>query len=296
MHYDDPTFRPPYEIDSVLLQVTHGCSHNKCTFCMMYRDKTFAPSTDEEIAADIAEAAQFASHKNRVFLESGDAFCLPAHRLLDISEQLHDAFEYLDTITCYARIGNIATKTDEELRALAEADYSSLNIGVESALDDVLTFMNKGYDVDFARKQLERLNDAGISFSLNIINGAAGPDRRFEHAAANAKFCNDVQPNCIFVSPLHVDPGSPLEEIVNNGGFEESTLGQYIEEQEAMLRQLELDHCLYYGLHVSNPVPTYGYLPEDRDKLANKLSSALANMSDRKRDSHPVKGFEGRLV
>ena len=295
MHYEGMTFRPPYEAYSLLLQVTRGCSHNDCTFCSMYRGTPFSVSPVEEIVDDLVEATRFYPGTRRVFLVNGDAFCLSADALLNIAEMIHTALPAVESIGCYARIPNVASKSDGELAALAQAGYADINIGVESALDDVLTFMNKGFTAADAREQFARLHKAELAFNVNIINAAAGPVRIAEHAAANAALVNETQPTLIFVSPLHVDPGTPLESLLNEGAFTECTLGQYVEEEIAFLEGLELDDCVFFGAHVSNPIPVSGLLSRDKDVLLAALREGLASMPRLLRDSHPSKGAEGSL-
>ena len=295
MHYDGMTFRPPYEARSLLLQVTRGCSHNACTFCSMYRDVSFAISPLEEIVDDLAEAAWAYPYVSRVFLVNGDAFCLPADALLNIAEMIHEALPNVRSIGCYARIPNVTSKTDAELAALAAAGYDNINIGVESGLDDVLALMNKGFTVEEARLQFARLHAAGLPFNVNIINAAAGPQRIAEHAAANAALVNEAQPTLIFVSPLHVDPGTPLVGLIERGEFEECTLGQYLEEEIAFLEGLELDDCVFFGAHVSNPIPVNGLLPRDKDELLAVLRDGMARIPREQLDAHPSKGAEGSL-
>ena len=296
MHYSGTTFRPPYEANSLLLQVTKGCSHNKCAFCSMYRDVPFEVSPLHEVEADVAEAASMRPGATRVFLENGDAFCLPAERLLEIARIIRTGLPQVREITGYARIQNIVTKTDEELRALAQAGFTEWNIGLESGLDDVLTFMNKGYDAATARTQLLRLGDAGLRFSVNIINAAAGPARMEEHAAANARIVNEVKPYLIFVSPLHVDPGTPLEGMLERGEFAESTMGQYIDEEVAFLEALDLDDCVFFGSHISNPVSVLGRLPQDKQALLDELAEGKAEYPQEMLDAHPRKGAEGMII
>jgi len=295
MHYHGMTFRPPYEARSLLLQVTRGCSHNACTFCSMYRDVSFAISPLEEIVDDLAEAAWAYPYVSRVFLVNGDAFCLPADALLNIAEMIHEALPNVRSIGCYARIPNVTSKTDAELAALAAAGYDNINIGVESGLDDVLAFMNKGFTVEEARLQFARLHAAGLPFNVNIINAAAGPQRIAEHAAANASLVNEAQPTLIFVSPLHVDPGTPLVGLIERGEFEECTLGQYLEEEISFLEGLELDDCVFFGAHVSNPIPVNGLLPRDKDELLTVLRDGMARIPRAQLDAHPSKGAEGSL-
>lgn len=279
----------------MLLQVTAGCSHNNCTFCTMYKDVPFAVSPLEEVEADLREVAAYRPGADRVFLENGDAFALSAEKLEEIAELIHRYLPMVSTITGYARIGNISGKSDAELAWLAALGFDEWNIGLESGLDDVLSFMNKGFTVDEAREQLLRLRKAGISFSLNIINAAAGPAHIHEHAAANAAIVNETQPYLLFVSPLHVDPGSELERIAERGEFPECTLGQYLDEEIEFLEGLQMEDCTFFGLHVSNPVPVLGYLPREKEKLLADLRAGKAKIPRRVLDSHPAKGAEGRL-
>ena len=296
MHYSGTTIRPPYEAHSLLLQVTTGCSHNACTFCSIYQNEQFDIAPWNEVEEDIAEAARVRPDTKRVFLENGDAFCLPTDHLLEIAAKLKEALPHVREISGYARIQNISTKTDDELKALAEAGFMGWNIGIESGMDDVLSFMNKGYDVATAREQLLRLNRAGLPFSLNIIIAAAGPDRMAEHAAANAAIVNETQPYLVFVSPLHVDPGTPLEGMRDRGEFVESTLGQYIDEEIDFLSKLEMRDCIFFGTHISNPVGVAGRLPYDKQEFMNELIEGKAEYPEEALNSHPSKGREGFIT
>lgn len=262
----------------------------------MYRDISFAPSPMHEIEADIAEAATLRPDAKRVFLLNGDAFCLPAEQLLTIARKIREGLPNVTEITGYARVQNIATKTDDELYRLAQAGFKGWNIGLESGLDDVLDFMNKGYNVSTAREQLLRLREAGLPFSVNIINAAAGPDRMQEHAAANAALVNEVQPYLVFVSPLHVDQGTPLEGMLERGEFVESTFGQYIDEEIAFLQGLEMEDCVFFGTHVSNPVGVGGMLPRDKQALLDALEEGKAEFPAHILNAHPRKGAEGMIT
>ena len=138
-------YRPPYEADSFLLQVTRGCSHNRCTFCSMYPGVPFAVCPMEEVEADLEEGARYCPDVTRVFLEHGDAFVLSSDRLLAIAEAVHRKLPKVETIAMYASIQNIRGKTDAELRELRACGIHGLDIGVESGLDAALTYMNKGH-------------------------------------------------------------------------------------------------------------------------------------------------------
>ena len=145
MNLSGIVYRPPYEANSFLLQVTKGCSHNRCTFCSMYPDVPFAVCPMEEVEADLEEGARYCPDVTRVFLEHGDAFVLSSDRLLAIAEAGHRKLPKVETIAMYASIQNIRTKTDAELRELRACGIHGLDIGVESGLDAALTYMNKGH-------------------------------------------------------------------------------------------------------------------------------------------------------
>ena len=296
MHYTGMTFRPPYEARSIILQVTTGCSHNSCAFCSMYRDVAFEASPLAEVEEDLAELARWGTSARRVFLANGDAFCLPAAHLAEIAGLIRTHLPHVETIGAYASINNVVTKTDEELAQLARLGFSDINIGLESGLDDVLVHMNKGYDTATARTQMARLHAAGLPFNLNIINAAAGPDRILEAAEANAAIVNEARPTLVFVSPLHADPGTPLAAEVAAGTFAECTWGQYVVEEIEFLRRLEVEDCVFFGLHVSNPIPVSGVLPADKPRLVAALEMGLSRMPEDIANSHPAKGAEGRAV
>ena len=193
----------PLDIPSFQLTVTVGCSHNKCTFCNMFQGIPFRAVPIDEIESELQEASVDSDSIDRVFMDGGDAFVLPAGRLLEIAELIHRYLPKVKLIASYASVKNIMTKTDDELRALAQAGIGEINIGVESGLDDVLSFMNKGFTVSDAKRQLLRLHGANMPFSMNIIGGAAGAERIHENALASAELCNEVKPGFYIISIYH---------------------------------------------------------------------------------------------
>ena len=296
MHYTGPVYRPPFEADSILVQVTVGCSHNACTFCTMYRGTRFETSRTEDIEADLREAAHDFPSVKRVFLVNADAFVLSAGRLTTIAEKIHEHLPNVETIGMYASVKNVIGKSDEDLARLHELGIDGLNIGLESGLDEVLAHLNKGFTLDEARTQLARLKKAGIGYSLNIMLGAAGSEFWEKNAVANAEILNETQPSLIFTALLHVDPGAPILDEVKAGTFHEDTLGQYVTEELEMLKRLELEDTVFYGLHTSNVIPVSGLLPRDKDLLVKRLENGLARIPERYLNSHPEKGYEGMSI
>lgn len=251
MNMTGTVYRPPYEANSLLLQVTLGCSHNKCTFCYMYPDVKFTVCPMEQIESDIEEAAKYYPDVERVFLEHGDAFVLSADKLSQIATAIHRKLPKVKTIAMYASIQNIKHKTDDELRRLCNLGIGGLDIGVESGLEAALTYMNKSHTAEEAKEQLLRLTKAGISYSysFNAILGCGGADLWHENADATADLINAVQPHLLFIGTLHAQTGCRLYSDMKTGAFKECTTGQLLDEQERLISRLDLKDTIYFGSH-----------------------------------------------
>lgn len=295
MHYSGPVYRPPFEANSLLLQVTVGCSHNKCAFCTMYRETPFAACPIEQVEADIDEAAVRWPNATRVFLENGDAFVLSADRLEQIAGMIHARLPKVQTITMYASILNVRTKTDAELRRLRELGINELNIGVESGLDEALTRMNKCYTAAEAKDELLRLRSAGFDYCLNIIFGAAGAALRRENAEATAALLNAAKPFLIFTGTVHADPGCPLYEDMQSGAFAEPTFGEYLEEEALLLNCLTLEDTYFFGVHPSNVLPMRGLLPRDKGAMLDAIQEMRAHLGNRLSE-RPIRAGEGGIL
>jgi radical SAM superfamily enzyme YgiQ (UPF0313 family) len=295
MKYTGPVYRPPFEANSLLLQVTVGCSHNKCSFCTMYKDVPFQVETMEQIEKDLLEARKINSRVNRIFLVNADAFVLSADKLKLIAKKINEILPEVETIAMYASVKNIMNKTDKELKELRELKINELNIGIESGLPEIVEHFNKRFTIDEAKIQLKRLTNAGIDFSVNIIIGAGGSKKTHEHAIASSKLINEVKPKLIFVATLHIDSGSQLDEELRKGLFEENTLRQNIEEEIELLQGLELNNTFFFGLHTSNVIPVYGMIPENKNEMIDALKNGLNSIKSEYLDSHPQKGIEGSI-
>ena len=288
-------YRPPYEANSLLLQVTLGCSHNKCTFCYMYPDVQFKVCPMEEVEADIEEATHYCPNVKRVFLEHGDAFVLSAEKLLKIADAIHRKLPRVETIAMYASIQNIKSKTDEELRQLRTAGIHGLDIGVESGLDAALTYMNKGHTAAEAREQLLRLTEAGMDYSFNTILGCGGAELWKENADATADLINAVQPHLLFIGSLHAQPGCRLYQDMRNGTFRECTIGQLLDEQERLIRRLDLKDTYYFGSHPSNLIPMQARLPDQKQDMIEAVQETREQLRPHL-DEFPARGGEGSIL
>ena len=302
MHYSKTVYRPAFERDAALLQVTAGCSYNRCAFCSMYQNTPFRVSPMEEIVEDLRELRAERDHIERVFLVNGDPMVLRTERLLQIAEEIHKILPECQSIGCFCAIPNFYDKTVEDLKALKEAGFSDLNIGVESGLDSVLDLLGKGYHAKDAYAQLTKLNQAGLPFSLNLILGAQGNGQFHELATANANLLNTVQPSLFFTTTLYAFPGTRLYDILYGGAlfrgslFTENTMALLITEEHDLLSQLELTDTRFFGRHPSNPIPLDGHLPEDREFLLSTLEKSLRVFPRELLCAPPSRGAEGGVL
>lgn len=284
MHYTGQVYRPPTEAYTPLLEVTAGCSYNKCAFCTMYRETAFAVSPEENIIADLKELSPYKDRIRRIYLLNGDPFILPADKLLHIAELIHQYLPLVKTITCYASIRDLKLKTTQQLADLRAAGYNELYIGVETAYPPALATIHKGCTAEDEYEQLNRLKAVGMDYIAIIMTGIAGKGNYKANVEATAALLNETQPIGVGPMSTSVAPGSELEKLRDAGVFTESTEGEILEEEILMLESLHLrDKAFWFGSHVFNNVPVSGTFAS-KDQMVAKLKAGLAAMSPKERD------------
>ena len=226
MHYTGTIWRPPYEASSLLLEVTAGCTHHGCKFCTLYADLPFRfrMSPMEDIEADLKEARKMCGiltgrKVSRTFLTGANPFVLKYDRLMEIAGLVHRYFPGMETIGSFARVTDITLKTDEELSALHRAGYDGLTIGIETADDEALRFMNKGYLAADILEQCGRLDQAGIRYSFFYLSGISGAGRGEDGARVTAAVCNKLHPALIGANMLTIYPDSELYGEIRQGNW-----------------------------------------------------------------------------
>ena len=188
MHYSGAVYRPPSEARSLIVQCTLGCSHNKCAFCTMYKDKKFSINPIEQVLSDLDEARAYGRYIEKIFLADGDALVLPMDYLLTVLDYIRDHFPTCKRVAAYATTKAIMRKTDDELRTLREHGLGIVYIGLESGNEELLKKFCKGVTAEEIVLNAIRCKQAGIATSVTAINGMAGPrhrhgEGRFPHEA-----------------------------------------------------------------------------------------------------------------
>lgn len=279
MKYTGPIYRPPVEADTLLLQVTVGCAHNKCTFCTMYKDTPFQIEQLDQIEQDLREAKQMCGSLTRIFLVNGDAFVLSARRLKEIAAKIIEYFPEMETITMYASVQNIMDKTDAELAELRQFRINDLYVGLESGHGEVIEKINKGHQLEDAYVQLERLNKANIRHSALLMLGVAGKNKGIENAIETAKLLNTIKPSLVWLGTLGIFTGSELSRNIENHLFEPATELEILEEEKKLIELLDLTDVPLYGIHPTNTTPIKGILPRDQDRMIQTIDRTIQSSS-----------------
>ena len=278
MRYDsDLIYRPPGEWRSYLLQCTIGCSHNKCTFCAMYKEKQFRIRPLEEILEDIDMARDYyGPGVERVFLMDGDAIVMKTEHLLKILEKLYHNFPNLQKVTTYAGPKSTLAKSMTELKELRAAGLTRAYLGVESGSDAVLSAINKGCTAAQMLKAGQNLVEAGIDLWAILILGLTGQDGDWEeHVLSSAKIINDMKPRHLSAMTFAPAKGTQLGEDVLAGRFKVCTPDQILEECRLLVEHLNVDPLHFTSNHASNYLPLKGGLPEDKEKFLSLIDQAL---------------------
>lgn len=286
MHYTGTIWRPPYEAGSLLLQVTAGCTHHRCKFCTLYNDLAvpFRMSPVAEIAEDLQEVQNMMKGGSRhavtrVFLTGANPFILSYEKLETIARLIHKELPSVKSIGCFARITDISPKTDEELAQLYAMGYDGVTIGMETADDTALTFMNKGYSSSDILEQCQRLDDAGIHYHFFYLTGISGAGRGEQGAAFTAALCNRLHPVLIGANMLTIYNDSALFDEIARGNWQpESELEKY-REIRTLVAQLRIE-TTFAAFGASNAFQMTGHLPKDQKRLLSVLDNIIETVSE----------------
>ncbi len=278
MRYEGNIFRPPSEAYSLLVQVTVGCTHNKCTFCSMYKDKKFHIRKLEDVLEDLEWARAHYPRIERIFLCDGDALCLANSKLLPILERIRKLFPECERVTVYGRATDALKKTDEELRELFEAGITMVYMGAESGSDKVLADINKGETRQQIIDGVKKVEASGMQASVTFISGLAGRAGWEDHAIQTGTMLSEMSPSYAALLTLMVDPSVPIAEEIRSGRMELLTPEEVMAETLLMLQNTEVTKkCVFRSNHASNYLSLRGNLPEDKESMMELLREAMDN-------------------
>lgn len=282
MRYEGNIFRPFSEANSYLLQCTVGCSHNKCTFCGMYKDKKYRIKPLYEIKEDIKMAKEYYGSVEKVFLCDGDAIDIDTDILLEILAELKKTFPSLLHVGTYAGPASTLNKSMSQLSALRAAGLTKAYLGVETGDDTLLHEVNKGAGYKEMLQAGLNLKNAGFNLSSMVLLGLAGKgERSKEHALATAKITNEMGPNYLAALTVTPVPGTILFNKVQKGEFEILDPFETLEEMKTIFENITIDNLRFVGVHASNYLPINGTLQRDKQKMLETINRVLESRDTR---------------
>jgi len=275
MHYEGNCIRPPPEAASILLQVTLGCSHNKCTFCGTYKDKPFRIKTDDIILSDILFAAKYMKAQKRVFLMDGDALVIPQKRLIWILERIREHLPWVNRVAAYANTRSIGLKTPQELIRLRSKGLGMLYLGVETGDDEIRKKINKGSSARQCLEMGKKVKAAGMQLTVTLLLGIAGRQKSLQHARATGRLISAMDPDFASALTLMLIPGTPLWKEYESCDFQLPDKRGLLVEMKEMLIHTHLSRGLFSSNHASNYLPLRAWLPEGKQALLDSIDAAL---------------------
>lgn len=275
MHYEGYCIRPPSEADSILLQVTLGCSHNRCTFCGSYGDKRFGIKDDKIILSDILYAARHMPHEDRLFLMDGDALIIPHQRLKWILEQIREHLPGVKRVGAYANAKSIRMKSLEELRQLRENNLGILYYGVETGDDEIRDEIRKGSTAATCIEMGRKVREAGIQLSATVLLGIGGRAKSLRHARATGQLLSAMDPEFVGALTVMLIPGTPLHQDYVNGTFDLPDEAGLLKELREMIVHTDLTRGYFFSNHASNYLPVKAKLPSGKQKALDLIDAAL---------------------
>lgn len=292
MRYEGNIFRPFSEADSYLLQCTIGCSHNKCTFCAMYKDKKYRIRSLSEIKEDIAMARKAMGDVQKVFLCDGDAIDIETPVLLEILDELKKAFPSLRHVGTYVGPQSVLRKSIDDLKALADAGLRKGYLGVETGDDRLLREVNKGVGYDEMLQAGLNLNEAGWNLSSMVLLGLAGRGPRSEeHALATAKITNEMKPKYLAALTVTPVPGTVFYNRVQRGEIEILSPLETLREMKIIFENITIDDLKFVGVHASNYLPINGTLQKDKEKMLGLINQVLDSGDTRMLKPEKMRGL-----
>ena len=275
MRYKGKVYRPPSEAYSLIVQVTVGCSHNKCTFCDMYKEKRFHLRKLEDVLEDFNIARRQYRYIERVFLADGDALIRKTEDLAAILKHIRKVIPECRRVTSYGSPKSILTKSPEDLALLHSLGLEMIYLGLESGNEQVLKHINKGVTVEDIVRAGQMVKDAGMKLSVTAISGLGGTEMWKEHAIDTAKAFSRMKPDYIGLLTLMFEGDVPLRRECEEGKFHLLTAPQVAKETLLMLEHIDSEGSVFRSNHASNYLTLKGTLNRDREAMCEQIRTAL---------------------
>ena len=282
-------YRPPSESFSLILRITIGCSHNKCSFCSMYKGVQFHIKPFEQIKAEINYFRSRAKYVNRIFLADGDALIVPTEKLIEILKYIKNIFPECERISTYASPKSLELKSEDELKKIKDNGISLLYIGAESGSDEVLKNINKGVTSKELGDLILKAKKVGFKTSVTFIVGILGEKDFREHAVATGNFISRCEPDYVGILSLMLEENTTIYQEWLKGNFKEADGIDILKEIKLIIENINVtSNIIFRSNHASNYINLKGNLPEDKKKLIQEIDISL--------NKHSLKEKKYRLL
>ena len=279
MKFTEPTYRPPQEAGSLLLRGTQGCTYNDCHFCYICRDSLFGAASLEQVEAELLSQKPYFRKDTPVYIVGANSFTLPFEKLKSIAQLIKKHIPLCPEISLHTRIPDITRKSDAELRELSALGITHLYPGTENGNEAALKLMNKGHTAVESLEQMQRLDEAGIAYTVNYIIGMAGHGQGALSARKTAELFNQVHPRRIITTGLTAFTKAPLFQMVKSGELVEASELEKIEEELIFLENLTVN-TVFDTRHYLNLLHIIARIPDEKAKAMQRLSEFLQNHTD----------------
>ena len=277
MIYEGDVYRPPSEAGSLIIQATIGCSHNKCTFCNMYKADNFRIKSVEHVISDLEYMAVNYSYARRIFLADGDALIMKIAHLEEILLKIKELYPACKRVGIYASPASIFSKSPEELSRLAELGIGIGYIGLETGSDRLLKSINKGFNSEQIIRAAKMLKVAGIKSSITVISGLGGQEFWEEHAVETGRVLSEMKVDYIGLLTLRIEPGTPMDEDYRTGKIKLLGPLEIARETWLMLNNIDSEGSIFRSNHASNYFSLSGTLNADKPALLAQIEAAMQN-------------------
>jgi radical SAM superfamily enzyme YgiQ (UPF0313 family) len=275
MHYEGNCIRPPPEAYSILLQVTLGCSHNKCTFCGTYKDKRFRIKSEDIILGDILFASKYMKNQDRVFLMDGDALIIPQKKLVWILDRIHEHLPRVKGVGSYANTKSISLKSRQHLSDLRKKGLDRIYLGVETGDDDIRRQINKGSGADHCLEMGRKVKNAGMRLTVMVLLGIAGRKKSLAHARATGRLLSAMDPDHVAALTVIPIPGTPFCNALEAGDLELPDERGMLVEMREMIAHTDLSAGIFASNHASNYLSVKVKFPEAKREALELIDAAL---------------------
>ncbi len=284
MHYEGNIIRPPSEANSIILQVSVGCSHNKCTFCGAYKDVRFRIKEQETVNDDISFAARYCKQQKRVFIGDGDALIIPTDRLLGIFSSIRENLPWVNRISLYGNAKSILRKNHDDLMQLKKLGLDRIYMGLESGHDNTLKEIRKGVTAEQMIRAAAMVRKAGLFLSVTVLLGIAGIEDSDIHAIETGRILTKMKPNQIAALTLMLLENTPLFTDAASGSFQLPDRNLLLEELKTLVNNIHLERVQFQANHASNYLHISGRLQKDKSKILRIIEDALTGRLNLKKE------------